>query len=315
MTSLDRRHFLHGALGATALPLLDLSPIHAQGSGTLRIAMTASDIPLPNGQTDQGAEGMRFVGYNVFDSLVLWDLAKADAPGGLIPGLATSWTVDPADRTRWIFVLRPGVTFHDGSAFDAAAVVWNFDKILKNDAPQYDPRQAGQGRTRIPSVKSYRAVDPMTVEFVTNEPNALFPYEMSWILMSSPAQWEKTGRNWDNFLKSPSGTGPWKVDRYTPRERLELIPNAAYWNAARRPKLRRAPAALPPSSPARSTGSRRRPPTPSRSSARAACRSSPTSIRTTGRGISPGSRARPGTTSASARPPISPSTAPAWSNC
>jgi peptide/nickel transport system substrate-binding protein len=239
MTEFDRRQVLAGALGAGALSFLDLSPVHAQGSGTLRIAMTASDIPLPNGQTDQGAEGMRFVGYNVFDSLILWDLAKADAPGGLVPGLATSWKVDAGDQTRWTFVLRPDVKFHDGSAFNAEAVIWNFDKILKNDAPQYDPRQSGQGRTRIPSVKSYRAIDSMTVEFITHTPNALFPYEMSWILMSSPAQWEKTGRNWDNFLKSPSGTGPWKVDRYTPRERLELVPNAAYWNPARRPKLER----------------------------------------------------------------------------
>jgi ABC-type transport system substrate-binding protein len=239
MVLLDRRTVMSGMLGAAAASTLDLTQVQAQGAGTLRIAMTASDIPLPNGQTDQGAEGMRFVGYNVFDSLILWDLAKADAPGGLVPGLATAWRVDPADATRWIFTLRPGVTFHDGSAFDAAAVVWNFDKILKADSPQHDPRQAGQGRTRIPSVRSYRALDPMTVEFVSTTPNALFPFEISWILMSSPAQWEKVGRNWDNFLKSPSGTGPWKVDRYTPRERLELTPNTAYWNPARRPKLDR----------------------------------------------------------------------------
>ncbi|WP_439575640.1 ABC transporter substrate-binding protein [Phreatobacter sp.] len=239
MGHLDRRQILAGALGAGAASLVDLTQVAAQGSGTLRIAMTASDIPLPNGQTDQGAEGMRFVGYNVFDSLILWDLSKADAPGGLIPGLATSWQVDPADQNRWTFALRPGVTFHDGSPLDAAAVVWNFDKILRNDAPQYDPRQAGQGRTRIPSVKAYRALDPMTLEFTTHAPNALFPYEMSWILMSSPTQWDKVGRNWENFLKAPSGTGPWKVDRYTPRERLELVPNTAYWNPARRPKLDR----------------------------------------------------------------------------
>ncbi|KAF0132642.1 MAG: extracellular solute-binding protein, partial [Xanthobacteraceae bacterium] len=110
----DRRQFLAASTAAAAASVLDLSSVRAQGSGTLTIAMTASDIPLPNGQTDQGAEGMRFVGYNVFDSLILWDLSKADAPGGLIPGLATSWSVDPADATRWTFVLRPGVTFHDG---------------------------------------------------------------------------------------------------------------------------------------------------------------------------------------------------------
>ena len=231
-------------MGLGAGSLLDLSgvslsPAFAQGASTLRIAMTASDIPIPNGQTDQGAEGMRFVGYTIFDSLVLWDLTKTDTAGGLVPGLATSWRVDPADQRRWLFTLRDGVTFHDGSAFDAAAVVWNFDKILKADAPQFDQRQAAQGRTRVPSVRSYRVIDPKTVEFVTAAPNALFPYEMSWIVMSSPAQWEKVGRSWDAFVRSPSGTGPWKVERYVPRERLDLVKNDAYWNPARRPKTDR----------------------------------------------------------------------------
>jgi peptide/nickel transport system substrate-binding protein len=79
----DRRQILAGALGSAAFPVLDLSSVHAQGSGTLRIAMTASDIPLPNGQTDQGAEGMRFVGYNVFDSLILWDRPRPTLRGAL----------------------------------------------------------------------------------------------------------------------------------------------------------------------------------------------------------------------------------------
>jgi len=230
---------LAAALGLGAAPLLDLAQVRAQGAGTLRIAMTASDIPLPNGQTDQGAEGMRFVGYTVFDSLILWDLSRADAPSELAPGLATSWTADPGDPTRWTFVLRPDVTFHDGSRFDAEAVVWNLDKILKPDAPQFDQRQSSQGRTRIPSVKAYRVVDPMTVEITTASPNALLPFEISFILISSPAQWERVGKSWDNFLKSPSGTGPWRVDRYVPRERLELVGNPIYWNPARRPKLDR----------------------------------------------------------------------------
>lgn len=237
--SITRRHALLGGAGALAFAGFDLSSVHAQGSNILRIAMTASDIPLPNGQTDQGAEGMRFIGYTLFDALINWDTRSADKPGGLVPGLASEWSVDAADQTRWIFKLRPGVAFHDGSAFSAEAVIWNFDKILKQDAPQFDQRQSAQGRGRIPSLKSYRIIDPMTVEFVTHNPNALFPFEIAWIVMSSPAQWESVGRNWDNFLKSPSGTGPWKLDRYTPRERAELIPNNTYWDAARRPKLER----------------------------------------------------------------------------
>jgi len=58
-------------------------------------------------------------------------------------------------------------------------------------------------------------------------------------VMSSPSQWEKVGRSWDAFVRSPSGTGPWKVERYVPRERLDLVKNDAYWNPARRPKTDR----------------------------------------------------------------------------
>ncbi len=60
--------------------------------------------------------------------------------------------------------------FHDGSDFTAESVVWNLDKLLKNESPQYDPRQSAQGRTRIPAVASYRALDPMTLEVVTKAP-------------------------------------------------------------------------------------------------------------------------------------------------
>src|SRR5471030_3565375 len=78
------------------------APAFAQG--TLRIAMTASDIPLTTGQTDNGGEGMRFMGYTVYDSLIEWDLSKpSDKASGLAPGLATSWKVDDADTTRWVF--------------------------------------------------------------------------------------------------------------------------------------------------------------------------------------------------------------------
>lgn len=209
----------------------------AQASGTLRIAMTASDIPLPNGQTDQGAEGMRFMGYTVFEALVAYDLSSADKAAPLTAGLATDWQVDATDKLRWTFKLRPGVKFHDGSAFNAQSVIWNLDKILDQKAEQFDPKQAAQGRGRIPSVRTYRAINDLTVEIVTAEPEALLPYQIAWIVMSSPAQWQAMGKSWDNFLKKPSGTGPWKLDSYVPRERAVLVRNADYWNKARMPKL------------------------------------------------------------------------------
>lgn len=205
--------------------------------GTLRIGMTASDIPLTTGQADNGGEGMRFMGYTVYDGLINWDLSSADKASDLVPGLAESYAVDPADKTKWTFKLRPGVTFHDGSAFTADAVVWNLDKLLKSDAPQYDPRQSAQGKTRIPAVASYKVVDPTTVEIVTKVPDATLPYQIAWVMMSSPAQWEKLGKSWDEFAKHPSGTGPWKLTLFAPRERAEMVPNPAYWDKDRIPKL------------------------------------------------------------------------------
>lgn len=209
----------------------------AAAAGTLRVAMTSSDIPLPNGQTDQGAEGQRFIGFSLFEALVTYDLSSADKPSQLIPGLATEWKVDSVDKTRWIFKLRPDVKFHDGSLFTAESVVWNLDKILNPNAEQFDPKQSAQGRGRIPSVKSYKAIDPATLEIVTSEPDALLPYQLALIVMSSPVQWQKVGKSWDAFLKAPSGTGPWKLQSYVPRERAVLVPNTRYWNPKRIPKL------------------------------------------------------------------------------
>ncbi|CDZ66732.1 ABC-transport protein, solute-binding component [Neorhizobium galegae bv. orientalis] len=245
-TSSSRRHGigifrnlrLTTVFSATAAALLAAAATPALAAGTLRIGMTASDIPLTTGQTDQGGEGQRFMGYTVYNSLIEWDLSKADKPSALIPSLATSWQVDPTDKTKWIFKLRDGVKFHDGSAFDADAVVWNLDKLLKADAPQFDKRQAAQGKSRVPAVVSYKVVDPLTVEVTTNTPDATLPYQLSWILISSPANWEKQGKNWDTVAQKPSGTGPWKMESgFTPRERAELTPNKDYWDKARVPKL------------------------------------------------------------------------------
>ncbi len=199
-------------MGSAALAFLAMTGSETLAEGTLRIGMTASDIPLTTGQTDQGGEGQRFMGYTLYNALIEWDLSSADKPSTLIPSLATSWSVDPVDKTKWTFKLRDGVKFHDGSAFDAASVVWNLDKILVPDSPQFDKRQSAQGKSRIPAVASYKVIDPLTVEIVTKTPDATLPYQLSWILMSSPANWEAQGKSWDAVAQKPSGTGPWKLE-------------------------------------------------------------------------------------------------------
>lgn len=223
----------------TLLAGLTLPSLEVLAQGTLRIGMTIADIPLTTGQPDQGMEGYRFTGYTIYDSLVNWDLSGADVSPTLKPGLALSWEADPADRRRWRFHLRSGVRFHDGSKFDADAAVWNLAKIYDKSAPQFDPRQSGQVIGRLSAITGFRALDPATLEITTQDVDAFFPYEISYLLFSSPAQWEKEGRDWSQVALHPSGTGPFRVESVEPRQRLVLVRNPDYWDKDRIPKLDR----------------------------------------------------------------------------
>ena len=229
---------------AVALPRI------AAAETILRIGMTAADIPRTLGQPDQGFEGNRFTGLTMYDALTMWDLSSADKPSVMIPGLATEWKVDDADKKKWTFKLRPGVTFHDGSPFNADAVVWNVEKVLKQDAPQFDPSQVGVTASRMPTLASARKIDDMTVELTTKEPDSFLPINLTNLFMASPAKWQKlfeaaegadakakSQAAWAAFAKDASGTGPWKMSAFTPRERLELVKNDNYWDKARVPKV------------------------------------------------------------------------------
>jgi ABC-type transport system substrate-binding protein len=89
----------------------------------------------------------------------------------------------------------------------------------------------------------------MTVELTTKEPDSFLPFNLANLFMASPAQWQKfydaaSGEGkaksqaaWDAFAKNASGTGPWKMASFTPRERLELVKNDKYWDKTRIPKV------------------------------------------------------------------------------
>jgi peptide/nickel transport system substrate-binding protein len=240
-------------LAVVFIALLPISIGQAQEK-VLRIAMTAADIPKTHGQPDQGFEGNRFTGIPMYDALTHWDLSKADAASVLIPGLATSWAVGATDKTKWTFKLRPNVKFHDGSALNADAVVWNVRKVLDKDAPHFDASQVGVTASRMPTLRSARKIDDLTVELTTSEPDSFLPLNLTNLFMASPAHWdaklkgvpasvtdaaERAKQAWTAFAADASGSGPFKMAKFTPRERLELVPNKAYWDPKRTPTIDR----------------------------------------------------------------------------
>lgn len=172
----------------------------------------------------------------------------------VIPGLATRLEVNPDDFTRWIFTLREGVTFHDGAPFDAAAVVWNVEKVLNQEATHFAPDQVGETTSRMPTLRSASAIDDYTVELVTSQPDAFLPLNMTMLFMASPVRWqalcdavdpavtdagERAAVAWTAFAADPSGTGPFMGDLLVPRERFEMVRNPNYWDPARTPTIDR----------------------------------------------------------------------------
>lgn len=194
----------------------------------LRIGMTAADIPKTHGQPDQGFEGNRFTGIPLYDALTHWDLSAADKPSVLIPGLAIEWKVAEADKSKWVFKLRQGVRFHDGSDLKADAVVWNVQKVLDKEAPHFAPDQIGVTVSRMPNLVSAKAIDDYTVELTTKEPDSFLPLNLTNLFIASPAHWQKkydalgsvadkaerAKQSWAAFAADASGSGAFKMAKF-----------------------------------------------------------------------------------------------------
>ena len=225
---------------AMAALLAGQAPAPAQAQQkTLRIAMTASDVPITTGAPNNGFEGMRFLGYPVFEGLVLWDLSRTDQLATLRPGLAERYEQDPADPKRWIFHLRRGVKFHDGTDFNADAVIWNLDRLFKNDSPQFEAQGSGTARARVTIMGGYQKIDDHTVAISSTRPASYCPYMVVYLLMTSPHSWEAAGRDWTRTAAAPAGTGPFRLSRFVPRQSAELSKNEGYWDRSRIPRLDR----------------------------------------------------------------------------
>ncbi|MDP5184673.1 ABC transporter substrate-binding protein [Blastococcus sp. BMG 814] len=152
---------------------------------------------------------------NVYDTLVV------PSPDDLtmVPSLAESWETSE-DGLTWTFTLREGVTFHDGSEFDAADVVYSYNRIMDEEL---------QNAYRFENVESVEAVDPQTVEITVAQPTPNLPaliggFKGMAILPEGAAE--------EYDLKTEAvGTGPFTLESFDASS-TQLAAYEDYWGGA-----------------------------------------------------------------------------------
>jgi peptide/nickel transport system substrate-binding protein len=153
---------------------------------------------------------------HLFDALV-----HTDQDGKLIPALATSWK--PIDATTWELKLRPGVKFHDGSAFTAEDAVYSLERpaLLKNSP--------GPFTSYTRQIVGKQVVDSHTLRLKTATPYGPLPLDLSTIFIVSKKAAANASTEDFNSGKALIGTGPFKFASFRPGDSIELTRNDAYW--------------------------------------------------------------------------------------
>lgn len=172
-------------------------------------------------------EGEAFkVTVNIFETL----LNFGDEDTTIQPGLAQEWTPSE-DGLTYTFKLREGVKFHDGTDFNAEAVVKNFDRWANGDAdtfPYYNSMFGGFKGEEGAVIESVTADGDNTVVIKLTRAQAPFlkNIAMSMFAISSPTAFEKGD---DEYERNPVGTGPFKFVEWKPNETITIEKNADYW--------------------------------------------------------------------------------------
>jgi peptide/nickel transport system substrate-binding protein len=179
--------------------------------------------------------------FHIYDGLTMFE------PGSTtpIPALATSWEASE-DGLEWTFTLREGVTFHDGTPFDADAVVFNFERWFDLDNPYNKGAdiffywgymfQGFKGETSDDGspksvVAGIEKVDDMTIKLTLTRANAslLNTLAMENFRFASPTAVEEQGENYGTAEGLAVGTGPFKVEEWVKEDHLTLARNDDYW--------------------------------------------------------------------------------------
>ncbi|MFO0945906.1 MAG: ABC transporter substrate-binding protein [Planctomycetota bacterium] len=162
---------------------------------------------------------------NVHDTL----LTYADDSAELIPGLATKWTESP-DRLEWTFELRENVKFHDGTPFDAEAVVFSLERLI-------DPNHPHRHDAKLPLGSDYQVIEKVeakgthVVILRLKHPSGVLLRNLAMFpsCIVSPTAVKESG---EDYKIRPVGTGPFRFEEWVTNEKLVLRKNEAYWRGA-----------------------------------------------------------------------------------
>lgn len=213
--------------------VLTAMALSVAGAGTVALAQTPPNV-LIVGQiaepqsldphTVTATNDFRIL-VNIYDGLVRYKDGTLDVE----PALAESWAVSDDGKT-YTFKLRQGVKFHDGSDFNAEAVKFNFDRMLKEDHPFYNTGPFPLS-FNFSSIDAVNVLDEHTVEFKLKEPFAPFLSNLAYPtgLVVSPEEVKKYGKE---FGRHPSGTGPFKFAEWQSGQRVVVERNPDYWDTA-----------------------------------------------------------------------------------
>ena len=199
--------------GSSASPAASGAPAPVMG-GTLKAV-------LPPSITDLDPVTIYDQGGIVLISQFCEYLIDLDDKNGLKPKLAESWSANQ-DASVWTFKLRQGVTFNDGSPFEAADVVATMDRLV-------DPKSGSAALSALGGILAPGgtvATDAATVTFNLDKPFADFPFMVS---MSSynTVMLPRTYKG--NWAKNPVGTGPWTMKEYVAKQKCTAVKNPTYW--------------------------------------------------------------------------------------
>ena len=194
---------------------------NASASGVLVFGSSGDASRLDPGDVTDGESIQRM--DNIFEGLVEYEAGSV-----LIqPCLATSWEAS-ADGTEIVFNLRKGVKFHDGTDFNADAVVFSFARQYDPDHPYFQYGEWAYWGYMFGDVDKMEKVDDYTVKFVLKRPNAAIMTSLAMFTVNivSPTNAEKFK---EDAFKNPCGTGPFKFVEWVKDDHITLEANENYW--------------------------------------------------------------------------------------